>query len=196
MKNILKTISLLIGAGIFICAFQIIVPAPIAQIPEDTSEYTAEELAEMRARLEQQKTSIDQQSKTPPVAITPATPIPDKKMVMQKTFKNPSSMTVVQDTENSDFYQTIIKYNLFQPLGWRPHTPPPQYQLLGTSVAANIKNTKAFILERSSKRLHTVRVGDKIGDDALVTEIQNKRVVLLEKGNKVTVLVGGRILFH
>lgn len=171
-------------------------PAPIAQIPEDTSEYKAEELEEMRVRLEHQTTSIEQQSKPPPVAIAPATPIPYKRVAMDKPFKNPTSMPVVQDTGNTDFYQTIIRYNLFQPLGWRPHTPPPQYQLIGTSVADNIKNTEASILDRASKRLHIVGVGDKIGGDTVVKEIQDKRVVLLEKGNKVTVLVGGRILFY
>ncbi len=62
-----------------------------------------------------------------------------------------------------DFYQTIIDNNIFLPLGYRPARPAPAYQLIGTSVAAQPAGTTASILDRGSRRLYIVRVGDKIG---------------------------------
>ena len=99
------------------------------------------------------------------------------------------------DDADLDFYETIIRYNIFQPLGWRPSRTAPQYKLIGTLVFADSANTQAFIIDRSANRTHTVRVGDKIGDDVLVKDIQEKRVILQKKGDKTIILDGGHLQF-
>ena len=125
-------------------------------------------------------------------------PIPSEQPVYDRNV--PSEQPVYEDIPigddaDLDFYQTIIKYNIFQPLGWRPRRTAPQYELIGTLVAANSANTKAFIIDRSTNRLHTVQVGDKIGDDVLVKDIQEKRVILQKKGDKTIILDGGHLQF-
>ena len=99
------------------------------------------------------------------------------------------------DDADLDFYETIIRYNIFQPLGWRPRRTAPQYELIGTLVSANSANTEAFILDRSTNRLHTVQVGDKIDDDMLVEDIQEKRVILRKEGDNAIILDGGHLQF-
>ena len=99
------------------------------------------------------------------------------------------------DDADLDFYETIIRYNIFQPLGWRPRPTAPQYELIGTLVAADSANTQAFILDRSANRTHTVQVGDKIDDDVLVEDIQEKRVILRKEGDNAIILDGGHLQF-
>ncbi len=92
------------------------------------------------------------------------------------------------------FYQFIIDNNLFNPIGWQPPKKQPIYTLIGTAVAQNVEDSKAFILERRSNRLHIVNVGDVFGE-ALVKVIESKRVILNEAGKEI-VLHGSRMQFY
>lgn len=91
------------------------------------------------------------------------------------------------------FYQFIIDNNLFRPYGWQPPKQQSIYTLIGTAVSENIENSKAIILERSSDRMHIVKVGDVFGE-ALVKVIESKRVILNEGGKEI-VLYCGRLQF-
>ena len=91
------------------------------------------------------------------------------------------------------FYQFIIDTNLFRPLGWRTPKKQPDWTLIGTAVSENIEESEAFILERSSNRMHIVKVGDVFGE-ALVKVIESKRVILNEAGKEI-VLYCGRLQF-
>ena len=125
-------------------------------------------------------------------------PVPSEQPVYDRNV--PSEQPVYEDIPTGDdadldFYETIIRYNIFQPLGWRPRPTAPQYELIGTLVSADSANTQAFILDRSANRTHTVQVGDKIDDDVLVEDIQEKRVILQKKGDKTIILDGGHLQF-
>ncbi len=114
------------------------------------------------------------------------------------TSRTSKSMQRDATTRNTDstpdsFYQTIIDNNIFHPLGWQPPRKQPDYTLIGTTVSQNSADSKAFILERRSNRMHIVKVGDTL-DDARVKEIQSKRVTLHEAGKDI-VLHGGRLQF-
>lgn len=69
----------------------------------------------------------------------------------------------------------------------------PQYILIGTTITSDGSNAKAFILERQSNRLHTVYVGEILGN-IRVKEILSKKVILQEEG-KETVLQCGKLQF-
>ncbi len=127
--------------------------------------------------------------------LAPATEIPHQKDVIANV-EQPKVNAVNSNTtaENPDaFYQLIIDTNIFRPLGWQPPRKQPDYTLIGTAVSQNTADSKAFILERRSNRLHTVKVGDTL-DDVRVKEIQSKRVTLHEAGKDI-VLHGGRLQF-
>ncbi len=93
-----------------------------------------------------------------------------------------------------DFYRTIIDNNIFRSIGWQPPKKQPIYTLIGTAVAQNVEDSKAFILERRSNRLHIIKVGDVFGE-ALVKVIESKRVILNEAGKEI-VLHSSRMLFY
>ena len=108
------------------------------------------------------------------------------------TKRSASSHSKTLETPDS-FYQTIIDNNIFRPLGWQPPRKQPDYTLIGTAASQNAADSKAFILERRSNRLYTVKIGDTL-DDARVKEIQSKRVTLHEAGKDI-ILHGGRLQF-
>ena len=86
-----------------------------------------------------------------------------------------------------DFYQYIIDNNLFRPLGYRPRTPAPQYQLIGTVITPNTAETTAMIVEYRTRKLHTVKTGDTLGKNVQIIKIQDKQVELQE-GKKIITL--------
>ncbi len=93
----------------------------------------------------------------------------------------------------AEFYQVIIDNNIFRPLGWQPPKEEPEYTLLGTAIASNGTDTKAFIVERRSGQLHIVQVDEQIGD-ARVKVIKAKRVIL-QAGDKEIILEGEQLRF-
>ncbi len=95
----------------------------------------------------------------------------------------------VKSDDNSDFYKVIVDNNIFRPLGWRPPNREPQYTLIGTAIGQNGTRVEAYVLEQRSNKFYIASVGDKIGD-AVVQEIQQKKVTLDKKGEKITLRSG------
>ena len=92
-------------------------------------------------------------------------------------------------SDNSDFYKVIIDNNIFRPLGWRPPNREPQYTLIGTAINPNGTRVEAFISEERSNNFYIVSVGEKVGD-AVVQEIQQKKVTLDKNGEMITLRKG------
>lgn len=95
-----------------------------------------------------------------------------------------ATKTATRLTTPDAFYQTLIDTHLFRPLGWQPPVRQPQYELIGTQIAADATLSKAIILDIRANTLYTLSLGDKIGE-AVMSEISKKRVQLNENGNGV-----------
>ena len=87
--------------------------------------------------------------------------------------------------EHAAFYETIIEYNLFRPLGWTPPNNEPSYSLISTAVNQDGVISQATLLERRSNRYHFVTIGTKL-DDMTVKDIQAKKVIMDKEGETVT----------
>jgi len=122
-----------------------------------------------------------------------ATPTPEKSVKVQSVKSYLNKDTSTSSNTSNEFYQLIVDNNIFRPLGWRPPQKTPQYILIGTTIAPDSSNAKAFILELQSNHLHTVRVGETFGN-IRVKEILSKKVTLQEEG-KETVLQCGKLQF-
>lgn len=116
-------------------------------------------------------------------AATPPTPIDILKSI-PPTRAVPKQKNT--DTTPDTFYQTIIDANIFRPLGWREPIRQPQYRLIGTIT--NTDELKALILDKHSKQLYTLTLGQKIGD-AIVEMIQPKRVILRQDDKHTTLYI-------
>lgn len=88
---------------------------------------------------------------------------------------------------NAGFYQVIVENSIFRPLGWKPPNEEPEYRLLGTAIGIN---SEAFVVENRSNRFYVVSIGDEIGD-AVIKEIEEKRVILNKNGETITLNTGG-----
>lgn len=91
--------------------------------------------------------------------------------------------------DNADFYRTIVDNNIFRPLGWRPPNKEPEYSLIGTAIDPNGGRMEAFVVERRSNVFYVASVGDKVGD-AIVKEIEPKKVTLDKNGDSITLRSG------
>lgn len=93
-----------------------------------------------------------------------------------------SDSTKQTETQNSGldaYYQIIIDNNIFRPLNWIPPERETDYRLLGTLIAVDGRDSRAYIQDRKSEKLHTVSAGQKIGT-MLVKSITPKQVVLTQ----------------
>ena len=90
-----------------------------------------------------------------------------------------------ESDDSGDFYKVIVDNNIFRPLGWRPPNKEPQYTLIGTAIDPNGTREEAFILEERSNKFYIAGVGGKVGD-AVVQEIQEKKVILDKNGETIT----------
>ena len=117
----------------------------------------------------------------------PAIP-PPQEVTETQTVSRPSQTW--RDEPHSDFYQTIIRNNLFAPLGTvlnpKPR-PGANLTLVGTFLAPDAGRSTALIKQASTGRLLTVTVGDVLGD-ATVLKIESKQVTLDPHGKKPVVL--------
>ncbi len=84
----------------------------------------------------------------------------------------------------ANFYRPIIENNLFRPLGWIRPSNNTEYTLIGTLIESDSQIAKAFLMERRSKRYHTVTVGQTIGD-AVVEDIKPNMVKLSKRGKSL-----------
>ena len=101
-----------------------------------------------------------------------------------------TSTTIPMDSTPVSYYQTIIDNNIFRPLGYTPPVQRPQYELIGTITGTH---QKAFILDKLSQKLYTVRVGDKIGNGELI-DIFPKRVTLNKDGVTTRLMLRSSLL--
>ena len=83
-----------------------------------------------------------------------------------------------------DYFKVIVDNNIFRPLGWRPPKKEPEYTLIGTTSIPNGAYSEAIILERRSKQMRTVKVGETFGKVS-VKEIKPKQVILDDNGKEI-----------
>jgi len=89
--------------------------------------------------------------------------------------------------DSETYYRTIIKNNLFRPLGWTPPRPIEPYRLIGT-ILPRAANTlpQAILQSTASNTTYIVSIGEKIDALTEVTSIQGKQVVLSTNGEQRT----------
>ncbi len=88
---------------------------------------------------------------------------------------------VVFDSEA--YYRTIIEYNLFRPLGWRPPVPVEPYRLLGTILPTDASSPPRAILQTTTgNQTYIVSAGDPLDASTKVVDISGKSVVLSAEG--------------
>ena len=112
-----------------------------------------------------------------PMSVT-TTRFPETRQASQ-TEKKPFSEDI-----SGDFYQTIIRNNLFAPLGTVLNPKPvmgANLTLLATFLREPPAMSTALIKNRTTGRQHVIAVGESIGDFQL-TEVQSKNVTLSHNG--------------
>lgn len=139
------------------------------------------------------KNTIEKESNEVTVSNMKSVGIPNAKLITstqhsskwnpQQNYKNS------QSNDNQDFYQVIIDYSLFRPLGWKPPNKEPEYKLLGTALDLLGIHSTAYVLERRSDAFHSVRIGETVGD-MVVREIEDKKIVLDKNGESITLRTG------
>ena len=100
--------------------------------------------------------------------------------VVNLSAENVRHRSLLENDINTDFYQTIIKNNLFAPLGTVLNpTPKPgaNLTLLATFLREAPAVSTALIENRTMGRQHTIAVGESIGDFQLI-EVAEKNVTL------------------
>ncbi len=123
----------------------------------------------------------------------PATVVQHQSDVLENMKPSEVDITNTGAESLEAYYQFVIDNNIFRPLGWKPTKKPPNYSLIGTAVSENREESKAFIVDRHTNQMHTVKVDDTIGE-ALVKVIEAKRVILNAAGKEI-VLHGGNMQF-
>ena len=93
---------------------------------------------------------------------------------------------------DEEYYQAIQQFNLFRPLGWRPPSKGPKYELLATKIPEN-GLAKALIRESVSNKIYYVGLGDEITSSKVV-KIESSQVSL-NQGGKVIDLSGSSVQF-
>ena len=89
----------------------------------------------------------------------------------------------------------LLGITFFNRLGGDRVQPHPNMNLSAHWSLPIAQTHKHLSLTDPANRLHTVQVGDKIDDDVLVEDIQEKRVILQKKGDKTIILDGGHLQF-
>lgn len=101
-------------------------------------------------------------------------------IVKPQLKKNTNTDSKITD----DYFKVIVDNNIFRPLGWRPPKKEPEYTLIGTTSNLNTAYSEAIILERRSKQMRTLKVGETFGK-VRVKEIKPKQVILYDDGKEV-----------
>lgn len=117
--------------------------------------------------------------KSPPAPQIQATAPRLKRIAPQQ-----DSLTAFQKTE---FYRTIVDYNLFRPLGWRPPRPREPYRLIGTLIPRDGATPKQAIVQRmTTGGTETVTIGETLDAETKVVDIASKQVTLETGGRQRT----------
>ena len=112
-------------------------------------------------------------------------------------------MRFVSDPEppdlSSDFYQTIIRNNLFAPLGTvlnpKP-VPGAHLKLIGTFVRKDAVHSTAIIKNETTGRQEMLSIGEGIAEDFQVVEIQPKQVTFDHNGTSVVLRLPSTLLLN
>ena len=109
------------------------------------------------------------------------------------TFKEPADrrahrpLTSPRVFDSEAYHSTIIKNNLFRPLGWTPPRPTEPYRLIGTILPRRANTPpKAIIQSTAGNKTYIVTTGENIDASTEVVEIQPKQVRLSRKGQQRT----------
>ena len=103
-----------------------------------------------------------------------------------------------QSDVRSDFTQTIIRNNLFAPLGTNLHSkarPGANLKLIGTFLRQDPTDSKVLIKNETTGCSHVLGLGDVLGGFS-VSEIQPKQVVLENNGNTVILRLPQDVLLN
>lgn len=86
------------------------------------------------------------------------------------------------------YYRTIIKNNLFRPLGWTPPRPKEPYRLLGTVLPRDDRSPPTAILQTTAgnQKTYIVSIGDPLNASTEVVSIEGKAVTLETDGQRRT----------
>ena len=90
---------------------------------------------------------------------------------------------------SSDFYQTIIKNNLFAPLGTVLNAEPEpgtHLSLLGTFVSEDPSDSSVLVKNATTGRHHLLSVGEGVGDFHVLA-VEAKQVRFYHHGTEVKV---------
>ena len=99
---------------------------------------------------------------------------------------------------SSEFYQTIIKNNLFAPLGTvlnQKRVPGANLKLLGTFVSKDAVHSTAIIKNETTGRQEMLSIGGGLGDFQVV-EIQCQQVTLDHLGSSVVLRLPSGVLLN
>ena len=109
------------------------------------------------------------------------------KVVAVDATSNRATSAPVVDFDSASYYQPIIKYNLFRPLGWTPPVPREPYRLIGTVLPRSANSPpRAIIKSTEGNTRHIVSIGDNLDTNTQVVEIRHKQVVLETDGKQRT----------
>ena len=100
----------------------------------------------------------------------------------------PPQSTPFADTMDRAFYQTIIRNNLFAPLGTVLHPDPEpgaHLSLLGTFVSEDPSASSVLVKNATTGRHHRLSVGEGVGD-FYVLSVEPKQVRFYHHGTEVT----------
>ena len=106
--------------------------------------------------------------------------------------------TLFSESIESDFYQTIIKNNLFAPLGTvlnQKRVPGANLKLLGTFVSKDAVHSTAIIKNETTGRQEMLSIGGGLGDFQVV-EIQCQQVTLDHLGSSVVLRLPSGVLLN
>lgn len=99
----------------------------------------------------------------------------------------------------SDFYQTIIRNNLFAPLGTDLHAKPvpgAHLKLIGTFVSKDAVHSTAIIKNETTGRQEMLSIGEGIAENFQVVEIQAKQVTFDHDGTSVVLRLPSTLLLN
>lgn len=103
----------------------------------------------------------------------------------------PSYTDTFADSMDRDFYQTIIRNNLFAPLGTDVNAEPEpgaHLSLVGTFVSEDPSASSVLVKDATTGRHHRLSVGEGVGDFHLLA-IEAKQVRFYHHGTEVKLVL-------
>ena len=126
------------------------------------------------------------------------THLPPASQSQRQPRLDPKTEPLFADDLHRDFYQTIIRNNLFAPLGTDLHQKPAPgaiLTLVGTFVSEDPTHSTAVIKNETTRQQARFVIGE-IFDDFQVVEIQPKQVTLDHNGQSVVLRLPSTVLLN